>query len=197
MLGSSVLPDLLETMQRILWRSTFASMALICAGSVESRTCSSGNPFIFPNVMRRTSGHRLEPPMPSKSASLNRAFFTSPATCFRTSMCAICSSVMVSQPSQLLSSVPLQSEASFCQRRERIFESRLLHVPGDLLQNFNVRHLLFGDGQPAEPVTLVRTTPERSILLPETRDFIILLPVFERPSNRPGKPTGQLVGQPV
>ena len=82
-------------------------------------------------------------------------------------------------------------------QQERIFESRLLHVPGDLLQNFNVRHLLFGDGQPAEPVTLVRTTPERSILLPETRDFIILLPVFERPSNRPGKPTGQLVGQPV
>src|SRR6266850_1302048 len=117
MLGSSVLPDLLETMQIVLLRSTFASRALICAGSVESRTCSSGKPLIFPKVIHRTSGQRLEPPIPSKSACLNRAFFRSSAICLRALMWASCSSVMVSQPSQLLSSEPLQSEASFCQRR--------------------------------------------------------------------------------
>src|SRR6267143_2183391 len=112
--GSSVLPDLLDTMQIVLLRSSLASMALICAGSVESRTCSSGNPLIFPNVMRKTSGQRLEPPMPSNKACLNLAFLTSSAICLKTSVCASCSSVMVSHPSQLLSSVPVQSEASFC-----------------------------------------------------------------------------------
>src|SRR6266481_2934951 len=117
MLGSSVLPDLLETMQIVLLRSTFASMALICAGSVESRTCSSGNPLILPKVICRTSGQRLEPPIPNRRACLKRAFFTSPAICFSASIWPSCSSVIVSQPSQLLSSVPLQSEASFCQRR--------------------------------------------------------------------------------
>ena len=49
--------------------------ALICAGSVESRTCSSGKPSILPKVMRRTSGHRLEPPMPSKRMCLKLGFF--------------------------------------------------------------------------------------------------------------------------
>src|SRR5713226_2211310 len=117
MFGSRVLPDLLETIQIVRLRSSFASMDLICTESVESNTCSSGNPLIFPKVMRRTSGQRLEPPIPSSNACLKRDFFTSPAICSRTSMCASCSSVIVSQPSQLLSSVPVQSEASFCQRR--------------------------------------------------------------------------------
>src|SRR5690349_10432291 len=55
MLGSSVLPDLLETMKRVRARSILASKDLICAGSVESRTCNSGEPEILPNVMRSTS----------------------------------------------------------------------------------------------------------------------------------------------
>src|SRR5229473_2568296 len=129
MLGSRVLPDLLETMQMVLLRSTFASTALICAGSVESRTCNSGKPLIFPKVMRRTSGQRLEPPMPSKSACLKRAFFTSAAICFKTSICASCSSVIVSQPSQLPSSAPVQSEACFCQIGHRL--RRALDVFGE------------------------------------------------------------------
>jgi len=66
MLGSSVPPDLLETINSVFFSSIFASMALICAGSVESRTCNSGNPSIFPKVSRSTSGQRLEPPNPEQ-----------------------------------------------------------------------------------------------------------------------------------
>src|SRR5216684_953105 len=43
-----------------------------------------------------------------------RYFFKSAAISLRASMCASCSPVMASQPSQLFSSVPVQSEASFC-----------------------------------------------------------------------------------
>src|ERR1700740_3319479 len=80
MFGSSVLPDLLDTMQIVRLRSTWASIALICAGSVESSTCNVGKPLILPKVMRSTSGQRLDPPIPSSSACLNLAFFTSAAT---------------------------------------------------------------------------------------------------------------------
>src|SRR6266478_2494633 len=82
-------------------------------------------------------------------------------------------------------------------QQERMLESRLLHVLGDPLESVNVGELLFGDGEPAEPITLVGATPERSILLPKARNFIILLPLFERRSNRPCKRTGQLVGLAV
>src|SRR6516164_6521654 len=117
MLGSSVLPDLLDTMQRVFLRSSLFSSSLICAGSVESRTCSSGKPATLPKVMRRTSGQRLEPPIPSSTTCLNLIFLTSSANCLKAARLAICSSAMVSQPSQLFSSVLVQSEASFCQRR--------------------------------------------------------------------------------
>ena len=40
--GSSVVPDLLETMNKVLGRFTLFSEALTCAGSVESSTCSCG-----------------------------------------------------------------------------------------------------------------------------------------------------------
>ena len=115
--GSSVLPDLLDTMHRVFFRSSFFSIALICTGSVESSTCSSGKPATFPKVMRSTSGHRLDPPIPSSRTCLNFAFFTSVASCFSESSLASCSSVVVNQPSQLLSSVLLHSEASFCHNR--------------------------------------------------------------------------------
>src|SRR5919109_3676000 len=41
----------------------------IVAGSVVSRTWSFGWPLIVPKVLRRTSGHRLEPPMPRSTTS--------------------------------------------------------------------------------------------------------------------------------
>ncbi len=115
--GSSVLPDLLDTMQSVFLRSSFFSMALICVGSVESSTCSSGKPAIFPNVMRSTSGHKLDPPMPSSSTCLNFAFFTSTASRFNAPRFASCCSVIVSQPSHLFSSVLLHNKASFCHSR--------------------------------------------------------------------------------
>jgi hypothetical protein len=44
-LGSSVLPDLLETMKRVRAGSILLSIVRICAGSVESSTNTSGWPF--------------------------------------------------------------------------------------------------------------------------------------------------------
>src|SRR5579859_3680643 len=117
MFGSRVLPDLLETIQSVFLRSSFFLMALICTGSVESRTCISGNPGILPNVMRSTSGQRLEPPMPRRIACLNLRFFTSAASSLNALALASCSSTMVSQPSQLLSSAPVQTDASLAHNR--------------------------------------------------------------------------------
>src|SRR5260370_12875219 len=115
--GSSVLPDLLETMQRVLFRSSFFSIVLICTGSVESSTCIPGNPATWPKVLRSTSGHKLDPPIPSSRTCLNFAFFTSAASCLKDSRLASCTSVIDNQPSQFASSVLLHSEASFCQSR--------------------------------------------------------------------------------
>src|SRR5919108_2333522 len=115
MLGSSVLPDLLETMHSVLFRSSFASIDLICTGSVESSTCRSGKPLIFPKVLHSTSGQRLDPPIPSSNACLKRAFCTSSAIRLKASTCESCWSTICSQPSHLLSSVRVQRDASFCQ----------------------------------------------------------------------------------
>ena len=117
MLGSRVLPDLLETMKSALAISILFSNVFTCAGSVESSTCRSGYPAILPNVMRRTSGHKLDPPMPSRRMSLNPALHTSLARFRNSTGWAICSSVMSNQPSQLASSSPVHSAASRCQRR--------------------------------------------------------------------------------
>ncbi len=117
MLGSSVLPDLLETMKSVRAISILFSNAFTCAGSVESSTCRSGYPATLPNVMRRTSGHKLDPPMPSRRISLKPALQTSLARPRNWMGCAIWSSIMSSHPSQLASSSPVQSVASRCQRR--------------------------------------------------------------------------------
>src|SRR5579862_3122671 len=53
--GSSVVPDLLETINKVFARSTFFSKALTCAGSVESSTCNWGKPDILPKVSANTS----------------------------------------------------------------------------------------------------------------------------------------------
>jgi hypothetical protein len=69
-------PDLLETMKSVWARSTASSIARTCAGSVESSTCSFGKPDFLANVSASTSGPRLEPPMPSTTASLKFCPFT-------------------------------------------------------------------------------------------------------------------------
>ena len=71
MLGSSVLPDLEETMNSVLPRSTACSIVLICAGSVLSSMWKRGQPACRPNVSPNTSGPRLDPPMPSSTKSVN------------------------------------------------------------------------------------------------------------------------------
>ena len=71
MLGSSVLPDLEETMNNVFLRSTACSIVLICAGSVLSSMWKRGQPACRPNVSPNTSGPRLDPPIPSSTRSVN------------------------------------------------------------------------------------------------------------------------------
>src|SRR5258708_20131327 len=75
-----------------------------------------------------------------------------------------------------------------------MLEARLFHVLGDLLESVNMGDLFFGDGQPAEPITLVRAAPERSILLPQARDFIVFFPVVEGCGDRARQLIRQFVG---
>ena len=65
---SIVPPDLEETMNSVFSRSIAAAVAATWSGCVESSTCrriaGSGH------ERRNTSGARLEPPMPSSTASV-------------------------------------------------------------------------------------------------------------------------------
>src|ERR1035441_173069 len=116
MLGSRVLPDLLETIKRVVARLIFFSTLRICAGSVESRMCKRGKPSVCGYVNARTSGQRLDPPIPSSKISENPAPFTSFAKLANVAELASCSSTMPSHPSHLDSS-------SFVQRVESPFQS--------------------------------------------------------------------------
>ncbi len=109
MFGSSVAPDLLDTMNNVLAMSICFSMDLICAGSVESKTCNSGWPSCLPKVSFSTSGQRLDPPIPSKRACLNPALMASAAASARSWRCAAWSSATCSQPSHLSSSSLVQT----------------------------------------------------------------------------------------
>src|SRR5205814_3088917 len=122
--GSSVLPDLLDTTNNVFARSTFCSNALTWGGSVESRTYDLGKPEIGPKVNASTSGHKLDPPMPSTSTSRNPSFLISSATPRSFCSCPISSSVMLSQPNQLASSVPVHSDASRCHKRRTLPPAR-------------------------------------------------------------------------
>src|SRR5579862_2478651 len=117
MLGSSVEPDLLETIKIVFAGLICESKDLTWAGSVESRTCNFGYPLPDPYVFSRTSGQRLDPPMPSKRTSVNPACLISSARRWKLPTLAICCAVISSQPSHDASSVLVQSEASFCQSR--------------------------------------------------------------------------------
>ena len=69
-------------------------------------------------------------------------------------------------------------------------ETGLLHVRSNFFQNFKMRELLLNDGEPAEPITLVRSRPERSVPLPEARYFIVSFPVSDACGNRTCKRAG-------
>src|SRR5258707_1905108 len=115
MFGSSVVPDLLETMNRVLARSMLFSIDLIRAGSVESSTCSSGNPGILPNDSRMTSGHKLDPPIPRSSTCENFASFTSAAKFVKRLTFLCCSATISNQPSHLSSPLFVHKEGSRAQ----------------------------------------------------------------------------------
>jgi hypothetical protein len=74
---SMVPPDLLATMNRVFLRAILPAAAAMAPGSVVSSTWSFKWPGAVPKVCLRTSGHRLEPPMPSNTASFNPAFLIS------------------------------------------------------------------------------------------------------------------------
>ncbi len=70
--------------------------ARIVAGSVVSSTCSCGWPFTWPNVFLNTSGHRLDPPMPSKTTS--EYVRPSAASCSNSGACSSIFSATFSHP---------------------------------------------------------------------------------------------------
>src|SRR5260370_42609403 len=96
MVGSSVVPDLLETMNRLFAGLIFASAAFTCAGSVESSTWRRGKLGTWPKVLVRTSGQRLDPPMPSKSMSVKASLRISAASRLDCSLFSILFLVMSS-----------------------------------------------------------------------------------------------------
>ena len=57
---------------------------------------------------------------------------------------------------------------------------RRLHLFGDLLQMLNVGKLVVSDSQPAEPVALVLSRPQRGITCPEPLNFAGRAPLFQR-----------------
>ena len=115
--GSSVLPDLLATITSVRSRSTRLSTARTCAGSVESSTWRSRPSGWRPNVRASTSGHKLEPPMPSSSACVKPSARASPAIVASSGSRRRPAGTASSQPSHVASSAPVQSEASRAHRR--------------------------------------------------------------------------------
>src|SRR5437016_9630536 len=78
---------------------------------------SSGNPSIFPNDLLISSGHRLEPPMPSSKTCEKPASLTSSEKFEKRRILLCCSSTMLSQPSHLPSLLLVHSEASRAHNR--------------------------------------------------------------------------------
>ena len=99
---SIVPPDFDETMNSVVPRSTASRTLRIWSGCVESSTWSLTAPS--PNESRNTSGARLEPPMPSSTASVMPSSRTSAANVRRSSASAAIRSAMSSQPRRSVSS---------------------------------------------------------------------------------------------
>src|SRR5476649_1173332 len=68
-LGSIVVPDLLASTYSV--RSGGVTTARTAAGSVESSMWKRGQPSATPITARSTSGARLDPPIPSRTTSVN------------------------------------------------------------------------------------------------------------------------------
>src|ERR1019366_4168251 len=153
MLGSSVLPDLEETMNSVLPISTACSIALICAGSVLSSMWKRGQLACCPNVLLNTSGPRLDPPIPSSTRSVNPPCFTSFAKAVSRSISASSCSTMFSQPSHLSSSVPAHNDVSPAQ-------SRRIRPPARQT-SISASKAAFISGEPS-PISMQARSPSRS-----------------------------------
>ena len=117
-----VVPDLLETTNSVRRRSIFFSMAATAAGWVLSRTSISGKPGPLPNVRRKTSGPRLDPPMPSRTTCRKLSALISAAKDAIEANRPAMARGSASQPSRLVISgtgPAAQSVGSFSQRRAR------------------------------------------------------------------------------
>jgi len=97
---SAVVPDLLEAMNTVRERSPTSSTRRICAGSVASRTINSRPPGATPNTSLSTSGARLLPPIPTRTARSIRRSASSSASALRRGTSTRIVSGRSSQPSR-------------------------------------------------------------------------------------------------
>src|SRR5215218_2662992 len=86
---SMVPPDFEETMNSVLSRSTWRSTSRTAPGSVESSTCSRMPSGTSPYERRITSGPRLDPPMPSRTADSSPSAFADSANSCSSLACSI------------------------------------------------------------------------------------------------------------
>jgi hypothetical protein len=117
---SIVPPDFVETRNSVRSRSTRSATVRIAPASVESSTCSDGQPSCAPKLWRITSGASDEPPMPSSTTSWKPSSRISRAKASRSSTASSIVSTIVSHPSRLATSAcPAgpQSVSSFFQMR--------------------------------------------------------------------------------
>ncbi len=96
---------------------TIFSMRAICSGSVESSTWISGRSTGGSNVIWKTSGARLEPPIPSRMISRIPSSVVSARQRSRSFTCPSAVSTAPSHPNHLDSSLPVQSDESRAQSR--------------------------------------------------------------------------------
>ena len=64
--------------------------------------------------------------------------------------------------------------------QNRMGETGLANLVGDLFEIAAVRNVVVGNREPAEPVGFVLICPKRGIASPQTLHFLICLPIFER-----------------
>ena len=121
MFGSSVEPDLLATTTKVSPRFTSSHAAFTCAGSVESTMRSSGNPGRWPKVLASTSGHKLEPPMPSSTTDWKSELSTSPPSSAKAGRSFCWRSTMSIQPIHCSSPSRVHRLGSFCQKRSTLW----------------------------------------------------------------------------
>ena len=101
-LGSTVEPDLLDTMNRVVAMSRLSSVFSITSGSVVSSTVREGWPSALGNILLKTSGQRLDPPMPRSTTSFMPAACTSLAKSLISSIRPSMSGTQRSHPRRFL-----------------------------------------------------------------------------------------------